>query len=93
MHPSREAADLMHISVRLVVYPKTASAQDHALYIDKLTKHLGRKWSVAKADFRYDEPEEGPEFHYIWDFHEHKEPNLTQFNILPLGIRVKLTIK
>lgn len=89
MHPSHaaEAEDLMHISVRLIIHPEQASPHNHNLFIDRLTQHLARKWSVAKADF------DAMEYHYIWDFHDYHPPNLNQFNALPLGVKVKLTIK
>jgi hypothetical protein len=87
MHPSNGLTELMHISVRLIVYPEIATSHDHSMMIDRVTKHLGIKWSVAKADF------DDMEYHYIWDFHDHEEPNLNSFNALPLGTKVKLTIK
>jgi len=86
MHPS-PIKELMHISVRLIIHYDQATDHTHIDYIDKLTNHLARKWSVAKADF------DAKEYHYIWDFHDYQEPSLRQFDANPPGIRVRLTIK
>jgi hypothetical protein len=77
----------MHIAVRLVIQYDLAADQNHSSFIERLTTHLARKWSVAKADF------DAKEYHYIWDFHDYQEPSLRQFESLPIGVKVRLTIK